>query len=120
MSINNRGKATPKTAFSSVLGTVTAMATTVSSVFETGADGIQMLNKYVADASEKQRIASDYDMATFEDALLKETAMEETKQLHTIKAFFKEDTANEEMYKTSFNRIQAAVNARRNPQAATK
>lgn len=105
--------ATARGAFRSVMGTVSAVAGTVTSLVEVGADSVTMLNRYVSVASEKQKLTADYDMATFENSLLNRVALEETKQNREVKEFFNEDSHNKDMFETAYSRIQKAVAKRR-------
>jgi len=74
-----------------------------------------MLNKYVSDAAEKQRIASDYDLATYEETVVRNIVAETAKLDRELSVFFKEDPENRALYQAAQERIQAAVEQRRNP-----
>lgn len=106
---------TAKVAVGSIFGTITSAAGAITSLFDTGASSVSMLNKYVSDAAEKQRIASDYDLATFEDTLVRSIATETAKADRELSVFFKEDPENRTLYQAAHERIRAAVELRRNP-----
>jgi hypothetical protein len=107
-----------KGAIGSIFGAVNATGTAVTSLLTTAADSVGMLNKYVADASEKQRITSDYDIATFEEKLLDDLSTDEAKRTREIQTFFAEAPENRASWETAHQRIKAAVAARRNPAQA--
>lgn len=102
---------------STVMGAVSSAATSVSSLFETANDGISMLHRSVQTAAEKQRISTDYDLATYEINLHKSVAIEQARANAEIKGFLNENPANEALFKASFDDIGALVAARRQAQA---
>lgn len=110
-----RKATTARGAIGSVFATVSAIGTATTSLFDTANDGIGMLNRYVGDAAEKQRITSDYELATFEEKLLDDYSMDEAKRNREMKTFIAEDPDNGTLLQTAHARIQAAVAARRNP-----
>lgn len=106
-------------ALDSVYGTVSSAASSVGALFDTGAAGISMLNRYVATAAEQQKLRHEYDNATYEHQLHKRVAIAEAKQNHEIRAFYDADAANKALFETAFKRIEAAVAAKRNPPKAS-
>jgi hypothetical protein len=113
--MSQRKATTARGAIGSLFATVSAIGTATTSLFDTANDGVGMLNRYVGDAAEKQRIASDYELATFEEKLLDEVTLDEAKRTREIKVFFAEDAENRGAFETAHARIKAAVLARRNP-----
>lgn len=102
-----------KATASTLLGAVTSAATSVSSLFETTNDGISMLHRTVRTAAEKQALATDYDMATFEMNLHKTVAIDQARQNAEIKAFLNENPENAALFEGSFSQIAELVAARR-------
>ena len=96
-----------------VLGTVTDAATAVSTVIGTGIKGVNMLDQYVTDAAEKQKIRSIVDMESFETRLIEEVSMEDTqRQLKTLE-FISKDEKTAELYEKNHNRIANLLQARK-------
>src|SRR4051812_2900458 len=112
MTSTRSNTASGKAALGSVFGAVSSASSAVASLFGVATDSVGMLNKYVADAREKQNIASDYEMATFEEKLLDDHSIDEAKRNREMKLFIAEDPENRELLKSAHNRIKAAVAAR--------
>lgn len=112
---SNRKATTARGAVGSLFATISAIGTATTSLFDTANDGVGMLNRYVGDAAEKQRITSDYELATFEEKLLDDYSVEEAKRNREMRTFVAEDPDNRVLLETAHSRIKAAVEARRNP-----
>lgn len=102
-------QATARLTLGSVLGTINSAATSVSSVFDTTTKAINMANKYVSDAADKQRIRSIVDMHDFTEKLSEEKAMEETLRKKTILEFTSQSKDNEELFNSAYNRIKDLI-----------
>lgn len=89
-----------------VLGSVQEAATSVSATFNTVTKGVNMLNRYVSDAAEKQQVRSVIDMHDFKEKLVEEKAMEETMRKKQILEFTNQSEINKELYQASYNRLQ--------------
>lgn len=104
--------ATARMTLGSILGTATDAAQSVSAVFNTATKAINMGNKFVSDAAEKQSIRSTLDMHDFTMKLAEEKAMEETLRKKTILDFTKQSTENEQLFETAYNRINQLLEDR--------
>lgn len=99
-------QATARLTLGSVFGTINSAATSVSSVFDTATKGINMANKFVTDASEKQNIRSIVDMHDFTEKLTEEKAMEETLRKKAILDFTNQSQDNKDLFEAGYNRIK--------------
>ena len=97
--------ATARVTFGSLLGAVNDATSVLSSSFNTITKSINMANKYVTDAAEKQSIRSIVDMHDFETKLQEEKAMEETLRKKQIVEFTNESEINKELFENAYNRI---------------
>lgn len=102
-----------KATIATTLGAVTTAAQSVGSIFDTVGGGVSMVNRYVQTASEKQIIATDYEMADFEENLLAQVSIERTRQNREIVRFLDEDPANRAEYAEVQATLKDAVAARR-------
>ena len=98
-----------------VLGMVSAMSNSVASVFTTVEDGVSMAHNAVNTAKTKQAIRTDYDLASFEENILIETAAHQSKIKREVADFMNADPKNKELFEKSFQELQLAVANRRNP-----
>lgn len=96
----------------SLFGAINSAATSVSSVFDTTTKGINMANKYVSDAAEKQHIRSVVDMHDYAERLAEEKAMEETLRKKEIIEFTKVSDENHQLFNESYNRIKSLIEKR--------
>ena len=109
-----------KATIGSVLGSVTSVATSVGSLFDTAHGAIGMLNMAVVTASEKQAISTDYEMASFDDTCLNVTSIEQARQKREITRFFEEAPENKAMFDDCYGSVQLAVEARRKARAGNR
>jgi hypothetical protein len=102
-----------KATLATTLGAVTTAAQSVGSIFDTIGGGVSMVNRYVQTASEKQVIATDYEMADYEENLLATVSIERTRMNREIVRFLDEDPLNRAEYVEVQAKLQEAVAARR-------
>jgi hypothetical protein len=119
MSIMTR-QSSVKATIGSVLGSVTSVATSVGSLFDTAHGAIGMLNTAVITASEKQAISTDYEMASYEDTCLNVTSIEQARQKREITRFFEEAPENKAMFEETYASVQEQVAARRKARAGQR
>lgn len=100
---------TARMTFGTVLGTVSDAAVAVSTVLGTGIKGIQMLDQYVSDASDKQKLRSLVDMESFEVRLVEEIAMEDTERQLKLKEFMSKSQDTAELFKLNHDRITKLI-----------
>ncbi|MFP3645156.1 hypothetical protein [Paraburkholderia sp. SIMBA_054] len=104
--------ATARMTIGTVFDTVSNAAVAASTVLGSGIKAVNMLDKYVSDAAEKQEIRSLVDMESFETRLQEEVAMEDTQRHIKLKEFMDKSPEHQRLYQSNFDRI-AAVLAKR-------
>ncbi len=102
--------ATARLTVGSIFGAVNNAATSVASIFDTATKAIDMGNKYVSDASDKQRIRSTIDMHDFKEVLVEQKSMEETLRKKTILDFTNQSPENAELFKSAYDRLTLLIN----------
>lgn len=102
---------TARMTFGTVLGTVSTTAVAVSTVIGTGVKGINMLEKFVDDAAEKQTLRSKLDMESFQVRLVEEVAMEDTERGLKLEEFMSKTPKHAELYKSNYERLQKILAA---------
>lgn len=105
--------ASPKQAIGSVLGSIATAAQSVSGIFDAVSGGIGMANRYVQTASEKQVLATDYEMADYEEQLLDTITVERARAKREIQRFLDEDQANAAHFNAIYTELQLKVAERR-------
>jgi hypothetical protein len=110
--------ASTRNAVGSLLGAVAAAGNSISSLFDTTAQGVGMVNKYVTTASQKQALEAEGELVDYEDRMLDRLATERAKSDKELRVFFKEDPANETSWQNHRQNLQKKIEARRNPSAA--
>ena len=99
------------TTIGSIFGAVSASAGAVTSLFTTATDSVSMLDRYVKDASIRQRKNSAADAVTFDEDLAVRTAKEISNlQLDVIK-FCSESEQHKELYTDAYAKVIAAIKA---------
>ena len=112
MSLPQSNQANSKTAFASVLGTVTSIASSISSVFSVIENSSDIANNYVTHAAEKQTLGNTYDAATFEANLHDTVVLEQTKKLEELETLFTANPNSKKFYQISQHRLAAQLHAR--------
>mgnify|MGYP003479056101 FL=1 len=112
MSLPQSNQANSKTAFASVLGTVTSIASSISSVFSVIENSSDIANNYVQHAAEKQTLGNTYDAATFEANLHDTVVLEQTKKLEELETLFTANPNSKKFYQISQHRLAAQLHAR--------
>ncbi|WP_347269713.1 hypothetical protein [Rhizorhabdus histidinilytica] len=86
-----------------LLGTVNEVATSVSSIFDTATKSINMLNRYVSEAAEKQALRSIVDTHGFKERLVEEKTMETVTRKLEIKSFCSQSQHHADLYQATYN-----------------
>lgn len=102
--------ATTRVALSSVLGTVTSVATAVGTTFETATDGIGMLHSLVKNAARHQTLRHAAEESSFEARLIEELSMSDTVRQLEIKTFTDKSQDHLNLYLANEKRVTAAIN----------
>jgi hypothetical protein len=108
--------ATARMTIGTVFDTVSNAAVAASTILGSGIKAVNMLDKYVGDAAEKQAIRSLVDMESFETRLQEEVAMEDTQRHLKLKEFLGKSAEHAELYKKNSDRIAAVLAKRKGQQ----
>lgn len=98
-----------KQAIGSVLGAVGDAGEAVSATFNTVTRSVGMLNKFVADASDRQKVSSKLTMATFKEALIEEHTMNEVIRKQQIKEFISKDEFTADLFKETYSKFSSIL-----------
>lgn len=99
--------ATPRIAIGAVFGTINEAATSVSSLFGTATKSINMLNRFVSDAAEKQVLRSIVDTHAFKKSLIEEKTMETAMRKLEVKSFCSQSQHHAELYQATYDEFAA-------------
>jgi hypothetical protein len=105
--------ATARMTIGTVFDTVSNAAVAASTVLGSGIKAVNMLDKYVSDAAEKQEIRSLVDMESFETRLQEEVAMEDTQRHLKLQEFIKKTPEHAQLYQANFDRIAKVLASRK-------
>lgn len=86
-----------------VLGTVTTAANTLSSTFDAANKGIGMLNTFVSDAADNQRLRSIANKERFTEQLIEDMAMEDTVRALKIDDFVSQSTQHKSHFEERYS-----------------
>lgn len=104
---------TARMTFGTVLGTVSTSAVAISTIIGTGVKGINMLEKFVDDAADKQIERSLLDMESFRVRLLEEVSQEDTERGIKLEEFMAKSASHRELYELNYKRLEAVLAAGR-------
>lgn len=96
---------TTRLSFSAVLGTVQATANTVTGALDAAAAGVGMLNSFVTQAADNQRLRQIADKEDFIENLVSEKAQQRTEQQAKIATFKAKSPGHAEAYDTAYARF---------------
>lgn len=113
LNTNQSTSANGKQALSAVLGSVTTAAQSIGGIFATIGAGVGMVNRSVQTAAEKQEIATDYEMADFEDNLHTTATIARATQKIEINRFLDASPQNRAIFQSTYDDLAAAVAERR-------
>jgi hypothetical protein len=101
--------ATARMSLGAIFGAVSTAANTLSNTLGAINDGADMLNKTIADASERQRISSKQDMAAFKETYALETAQRVQEFHDTISDWVDQRPDRAVKFQSTFDRLQASI-----------
>lgn len=91
--------------FGAILASVQTTANTFTNTLQAANAGVGMLNKFVADAAEKQAVRSTLDNAIFAKTLHQEKAQELTQSRLQVKEFCKQSKDHADFYESAYNEL---------------
>lgn len=97
---------TSRLTFGAILSTVQTTANTVTNVLDAGNAAVGMLNAYVTQAADNQRIRQIADKETFIEDLIREKAMQQATQTLKINKFTSQSTEQSEAYEAAYATYQ--------------
>jgi hypothetical protein len=97
------------TAIGSLLGTIGTLSNAISSTISTGVRGVEMLDTYVSNASNRQQTAAKIDMEDYIERLLEEKSIEVSQRQLQVDKFTNQSTRNQELYAKNYDRFAALV-----------
>lgn len=100
---------TSRLTFGAVLSTVQTTANTVTNVLDAANAGVGMLNAYVTQAADNQRIRQIADKETFIEDLIREKAMQQATQTLKINKFTAQSNEQSVAYETAYNTYKALL-----------
>jgi hypothetical protein len=92
-----------------VFGAVAASANAVTSLFSTATDSVGMLDRYVKDASLRQRQTSAADSVTFTEELAVRKAKEVSNLQLDVIAFCANSDQHRDLYNDAYSKVMAAI-----------
>lgn len=93
--------ATAKTTLGNIFGMVGTTAGAVTSVVETGIEGIEMLDRFVKKHSDNQRTQYVLEASAYKINLLKEMALDQSRREDEVIKFCLESTEHKKNYDTN-------------------
>lgn len=97
---------TSRLTFGAILSTVQTTANTVTNVLDAGNAAVGMLNAYVTQAADNQRIRQIADKETFIEDLIREKAMQQATQTLKINKFTKQSEEQSVAYEAAYSTYQ--------------
>lgn len=101
--------ATSRMTLGALFGAVTVAANTVSNSLGAINDGVEMLNKTISDASERQKHTSKEDMAAFKATYSLESAQRVQNFQDTLEDWMDQRPDRREKFQATYNRLQASI-----------
>lgn len=98
-------QASTRITFGAILGAVQTTASTFTNTLQAANAGVGMLNKFVADAAEKQAVRSVLDNAIFSKTLHQEKAKELTESRLEVISYCKQSSDHKTQYESAFNEL---------------
>jgi hypothetical protein len=92
-----------------LFGAITTTANTLSNSLGAINDGVEMLNKTIADASKRQQISSRQDMAAFKEQYALETAQRVQEFHDTIGDWIDQRPGRAEKFQATLERLQNSI-----------
>lgn len=97
--------ASTRMSLSAVLGSVHSAATTVTGALDAASAGIGMLNSFVTQAADNQRIRQIADKEDFVENLISEKAMQRTEMLAKVDKFKSKSQGHAQAYDAAYARF---------------
>lgn len=97
---------TTRLSFSAVLGTVQATANTVTGALDAAAAGVGMLNSFVTQAADNQRLRQLADKEDFLEDLIREKAQQRTESDVKIDKFTSKSSGHKAAYTSHYSRFE--------------
>lgn len=97
--------------FGSILGAVQTSAVTITSTLDAANKAVGMLNKVVADASERQATRSILDNAIFKKTLHQEKAQELAESRIAALQYAKQSAEHGTQYQSAYDELAALLDA---------
>ena len=97
------------TTLGSIFGAVSASAGAVTSLFTTATDSVSMLDRYVKDASIRQRKNSAADAITFDEELAVRTAKSIAQTQLDVIAYCANSDQHRDLYNDAYSKVMAAI-----------
>jgi hypothetical protein len=101
--------ATSRMTLGALFGAITTTANTVSNSLGAINDGVEMLNKTISDASERQQISSKEDMAAFKVTYSLESTQRVQEFQDTLEDWMEQRPGRREKFQDTYNRLQASI-----------
>lgn len=117
---------TTRLSLSAVLGSVHSMANTVTGAFDAASAGVGMLNSFVTQAADNQRLRQIADKEDFIEDLIREKAQQRTESDVKVAKFTAKSAGHKEAYSNHYARFESLLrtpedleelNAQRNAKA---
>lgn len=106
--------ATARNAASSLMGTVTNTANMLSSTVNVLADSVNMLGGYVSKHREMQQKRTIIDLDNFEQRLIQDTTLENSKRKAEIDAYLQANPTQTEFFNNEYRRVTELLNPNTN------
>ena len=100
---------TSRLTFGAILSTVQTTANTVTNVLDAANAGVGMLNAYVTQAADNQRIRQIADKETFIEDLIREKAMQQATQTIKINKFTSQSAEQSKAYEDAYETYQSLL-----------
>lgn len=101
--------ATARMSLGSVFGLIATTANAVSSMVNTAADSVSMLDNYVQKAKAQQVIEIDADLADYEAQVIEIKAQEASERQSQIEEFCARSPRHAQLYTSNHERLTAAL-----------
>lgn len=101
--------ATSRMTLGALFGAVTITANTLSNTLGAVNDGVEMINKTISDASERQKITSKFDMAAFKEQTALETAQRVQEFHDQLGDWIDQRPERADKFKATYDRLLASI-----------
>lgn len=101
--------ATARMSLGALFGAITVASNTISNTLGAINDGVEILNKTVSDASERQQHTSKEDMAAFKETYSLESTQRVQEFHDTLEDWMNQRPGRAEKFQATYDRLQASI-----------